>query len=90
MKANSVWRYEFGVRYDRAKREVKTSLLSKIRTKEVLRAMARAIERRRGVPDERVAAVVKEVLHGPTNLRFPSPQEIYTLALKERHETGVT
>jgi hypothetical protein len=30
--------------------------------------------------------VVKEVLHGPTNLRLLSPQEIYTLALRERHE----
>jgi hypothetical protein len=65
------------------------SLMSKMNTKGALRTMARAIVRPRGVPDEQVEAVVKEVLHGPTNLRLPSPQEIYTLALKERHETGL-
>ena len=63
--------------------------LSKRNTKEALRTMARAIVRPRGVPDEQVGAVVKEVLHAPTNLRLPSPPEMYTLALKERHETGL-
>jgi hypothetical protein len=64
------------------------SLLSRMHTNEALRTMARAIVRRRGVPDEQVEPVVKEDFHGPTNLRLPSPQEIYALALKERHETG--
>jgi hypothetical protein len=67
---------------------MKMSLLSRLHTKEALRTMARAIVRRRGIPNEQDAAVGNEVLHRPTNLRLPSPQEIYALALKQRHETG--
>ena len=62
--------------------------LSKMHTKEAFRTMALAIVRRRGIPDEQIEAVVKEISHRPTNLRLPSPEEIHSLALKERHETG--